>query len=70
MDGTARRLLGLEAEAEFFQRGAGAFDLDEDALRRIVDPAGKLQFLCEPEDERPEAHPLHGAAQRDFQARD
>ena len=40
---TARGFFGFEAEQEFFERCARAFDFDEDALWRIVDPAGEFQ---------------------------
>ena len=41
---------------------ARAFDLDEDALRGIRDPAVQVQFLRQPVNERPKADALHGSA--------
>ena len=40
---TARGLFGFEAQQKFFERSARAFGFDEDALRRIVDPAGQAE---------------------------
>ena len=68
LDETARRFFGFEPEQEFFQFRARAFGFDEDALRRIVDPAGQPEFRGEAEDERPEADALHRAANGEFQA--
>ena len=44
LDETARRLFGFEPEKKLFQRVRAAFDFDEDALRRIVDPARQPKF--------------------------
>ncbi len=57
---------GFEPEQEFFQSGARAFDFNEDALRRIVDPAGQSELGGEAEDERTEADALHRAANGEF----
>src|SRR5262252_5990404 len=67
MDGTARRFFGLETEHEFFQRGTDAFDLDENALRRIVDPARKFQFFGETKYKRPKSNALYRAANGDLE---
>ena len=42
LDETARRLFGIEPQKKFFQFRARPLDFDENALRRIVDPAGKF----------------------------
>ncbi len=65
---TARRFFAFEPAQKLFERGTRAFDLDEDALRRIVDPAGQRQFRGEPVDKRAEADALHRAAQGEFHA--
>ena len=65
---TARRFFGFEPEQEFFRFRARAFHFDENALWRIVDPAGQSEFRGEAEDERTEADALHRAANGEFQA--
>src|SRR6266568_9164969 len=44
------------------QRIARAFDLDENTLRGIQDPAAQLQFSGQAIHERPKTHSLHCAA--------
>ena len=41
LDETVHGFFGFEPEQKFFKRGARAFNFDENALRRIVDPAGQ-----------------------------
>ena len=45
------------------------FGFNEDALRRIVDPAGQSESGGKAEDERTEADALHRATNGEFQAR-
>jgi hypothetical protein len=69
LDETARRFFGFEPEQEFLQFRARAFNFNEDALRRIVNPAGQSEFRGEAEDERSKTNALHRAANGEFQAR-
>ena len=65
---TARGFSVSSRSRNFSSVGARAFGFDENALRRIVDPAGEFQFRRQPEDERTETHALHRAANGEFQA--
>ena len=67
LDGAARGFFRFEAQQECLQRGAGAFDFDEDALRGVVDPAGKPGAGGEPVNEGAETHALDCAADRELQ---
>jgi hypothetical protein len=67
LDGTARGLLRFESEEECLERGVGAFDLNEDALSGVVDPAGKPGTGGEPVNEGAETHALDCAADRELQ---
>lgn len=69
LDGTARRLLGFETLAKFFQFRPRAFHLDKNALRRVVDPTGKTKVIRKPMDERTKTHALHCAAKGKLEAR-
>ena len=62
MDGTVRWPVGFEPEEKLFQIMAWAFDFNENALRRIVDPAVERQSGGEAMDEGTETDALHGAA--------
>ena len=53
---------------EGFQRGAGAFGFQKDALGGIVYPAGEAQFGGEAMNKRAESDSLHCTAQDDFEA--
>jgi hypothetical protein len=48
---------------------ARTLDFDENALRRIVDPAAQFQLRREPENKRAEANALNRAANGEFQPR-
>ena len=67
LDETARRFFGFESQQEFFERRARTFNFDQDALWRIVDPAGKFKFGREAEEEGTEADALHRATNGDLQ---
>ena len=57
----AGRLFALEPEEELAQLGARSLDLDENALRGILNPADEAQILREAVDERAKADALHDA---------
>ena len=66
LDGAARRSFSFEAEQKRFQRRTGAFDFNEDALRRVVHPTGQPGPGGEPVNEWAEAHALDRTADRDL----
>src|ERR1017187_2523799 len=59
LDETARRFFDFEPEQEFFQFRPRAFGFNENALRRIVEPAGQSEAGGETEDEWTEADALY-----------
>jgi hypothetical protein len=68
LDGTARGFFRFEPQEKLFQFGAFAFDLDADAVSRVVDKTGQPQFVRQAIDEWAEADALHHAADRETQA--
>lgn len=65
---TARRFFGFKPAQKFFKLWTSAFNLDKNALRRIVDPAVQQKLSGEAVNERPEANALHCAAHGHFYA--
>jgi hypothetical protein len=62
VNGTARGLFGFQSQQEFLQVRLRAFDFDDDALGRIVDPTLESEFGSQAINERSEADTLDGAA--------
>jgi hydrogenase nickel incorporation protein HypA/HybF len=62
-----RGFVRAQAAVEFIEAGTVAFHLDAQAVTRVPDPAGQLQFRGEAMDERTEADALHRAVQSKFQ---
>src|ERR1035437_2212169 len=69
LDETARWLFGFEPQKKLFKQAAFTLNFDENALRRVVDPAAQIQFRREPINKRAKAHALNRAAHGEFQAR-
>ena len=68
LDDGAGRLVRFEAEEELAEPVGGAFDLEEDALGGIEDPAGEGKLGGEAVDEGPEADALDRPANDGFEA--
>ena len=68
LDRGQRRRLGLEPREERRRPGRVALDLELRPLRRRCARSRQLQLVREPEDEGPEADPLHGARSADRRA--